>query len=403
MPWRRAPQALSLAALLALPALVAGARRPDLDVSIPPGAATDWGRAFPAFTPSRGSLFATSPRPEAGGADAPDRSSSRPRKAELDVHIGSSFGLVRILTWDLQGHLSWISGQHDLEPLSGRTGREPDLPRPGDALYWIGIAPLLRLMLHPELVSEAGTLAHLIEIGEPVLGVLSSVEREGQLRDAARLLEEEILARRGSVAPLAGETPLDRMWSRFVFEELVRAPPYDPQDDFGAQLFVFGEELLPYVLRYTSSDDPFLRRNAVAALSRYRQRDAYVALVEHALTGEDPVVLARALAGLGRGFGPAVGSALAERLDPRDEPWLQVAMIAALGATAFVHYIGWMVWMEVLFFRSDVDVPVLAILFPITFAELVLEISREGAWSIGSSGGAVTGIFLWLIWFMPTI
>ena len=209
-----------MAALLVLPALVAGARRPDLDVSIPPGAATDWGRAFPAFTPSPGSLFATSPRPDAGGPDAPDRSSSKPRKAELDVHIGSSFGLVRILTWDLQAHLSWISGQYDLETLSGRAGREPTLPRPGEALYWIGIAPLLRLMLHPELVSQAGTLAHLIEIGEPVLGVLNSVEREGQLRNAARLLEDEILARRGTVAPLEGERPLDRMWSRFVFEEV---------------------------------------------------------------------------------------------------------------------------------------------------------------------------------------
>ena len=323
--------ALAVGTLLALPPSGASARRFDLDVSIAPGAGTDWGRAFPAYTPSRDPLFPRSPRAGRAAEVDPNRSTSRPRTAELDVRLGSSFGLVRILTWDLMAHLSWIEGRYDNQPLSGRSSRDPALPRPGKAMYWIGFAPLLRLLLHPQLVSEAGTIAHLVEVGEPVLGALSTAERESKLRSVAAELRSSIQVGRGRLEPLEAESAQGRMWARFVFEELLAAHPYDPEASFGARLFVFGDELLPYVLGYTRAEDAFLRRNAVAALTRYRERDAALALVDLALNTDDDVVYARALAGLGRGFGPGGGAALTSRLRPSDEPWQQVAVIAALG------------------------------------------------------------------------
>ena len=91
----------------------------------------------------------------------------------------SSFALVRILTWDLAAHIQWLQNlPEELGPTTGGTGLEPAPPRPGDALYWMTVAPIFRLLLHPQAVSRAETLAHLVELGEPTLSVLSAAAGE---------------------------------------------------------------------------------------------------------------------------------------------------------------------------------------------------------------------------------
>lgn len=102
-------------------------------------------------------------------------------------------------------------------------------------------------------------------------------------------------------------------------------------------------------------------------------------------------------------FGGAVGFgvALAMKWGKVRNTWL--IMASAFGATLFAHYIGWMVWVAVMFFRADAEVPVVAILFPPTFFEIIGELGSEGVWTIGRSNTPVSGFFLWLVWCLEAL
>lgn len=332
---------LAMAPLLSsrsIPALVAIALlpgpRPDLDVAVPPGSPLDWGRAFPAITPPRRPLF-----PRSGKREGEDeaRSTSRPATVELDVRYSSSFALVRILTWDLTGHLAWIGPQAALGPMTGRRPFEPDPPRYGDALYWVTLAPLLRLMLHPGVVSRAETLAHLVEIGTPCLAVLDTASQEkslvGPCAELRRLVTvaEPVPKPPASDASDASDASREAMLARFVFDELARDDPYDPEGTFGRRIFLFHEEVEPILRRYASEPAPGLQRRAVAALARYDTQTAESQLFDTAFLTDDPVLLVRALAGLGRVRSNRVWTPLVERLAETEDPVLAVAMIGALG------------------------------------------------------------------------
>lgn len=318
-----------LAALLALPA-------PDLDVEVPPGPALEWARAFPARTPRPEGLAPRSgARDEApGGAadDAAQRSRSKaPGPRELDRRTDSAFALVRILTWDLAAHVRWVRVRPDRSagPTSGRAGTLA-LPEPGDALYWVTMAPLLRLLLHPAVVSREETLAHLVEIGEPTLAVLAAAETEASLKEPiARLRAWIEPARDAASFPLTGTTPRETMLLRFVQEELQGAHPHDPVGTFCGRLFLLGPEGEDLVARYTLHGNALLRRNATVALGRYRTPSAAERLVELAATTEDPVVFVRAAAALGPvqvDVAPLVA-----RLATTEDSLERVVLVGALG------------------------------------------------------------------------
>ena len=319
----------------------------DLDVAIPPGSPLDWGRSFPAFTPPRRSLLARSPGSRPG--DAPV-SRSVPAGERLEVRIGSSNGLVRVLTWDLAAHLEWMVVRREEGPLSGAPARMPPRPAYGDGLYWVSLAPLLRLLLHPGLVSEAETAVHLVEIGSWVEGVLDAAGGEKGLAATVALVRERVRPQDASAPipleplPAAGATvegaaggadqpsaTRGRMLSRFLLEELLRQHPYDPEGRFGEHIFLFAEELEPWLVRYAGHGASFPRRNAVAALARYETRTAAEALLALAATTQDPVVLVRALAGLGRFRAPLDAAPLVERLGRTEDPLERVSLIGALG------------------------------------------------------------------------
>lgn len=97
-------------------------------------------------------------------------------------------------------------------------------------------------------------------------------------------------------------------------------------------------------------------------------------------------------------FGAGVGFAVAFAMKMGKVRNTFVVVTAAFCATALAHYVSWMVWVAVMFFRSDVEVPVLAILFPPTFFEIILQIGRDGVWTIGSSSETVSGVALWIVW-----
>lgn len=305
---------------------VAPARR-DIDVGVPPGSPLEWSASFPAYTPPEAPLF-----PLTGSATAPpdpQRTLAKPVAVEADVRFANAFGQVRILTWDLGAHLPWTTQP---PPAATRTDLRAAPPSYGEPLWWLSMAPLLRLLLHPDALSRAETLAHLVELGAPALPVLSAAAVEADLAPACLELRALIAL---DTAPLptapGGATPRESSLARFVLEECLRDQPYDPSDDFGRRLFLFADEAEPWLRMYAQHPALDLARNAVAALGRYPTRRAVEFLCALAGRVEDPVTLVRALAAVGRYRGALDVRPLLERLRKTNEPVQRAALIGALG------------------------------------------------------------------------
>ncbi len=321
------PANLVTAALLALNG-AAPAR--DLEVALPPGPATEWSASFPALSPGPGGLFARSPA-ETTRDDDRNRSSTRPERIDFDVRMSGSFGLVRILTWDLAAHIEWVRGRWVSGPRSVVRGGAAE-PSPGDGLYWVSLVPLLRLMLHRSSVSEAETMVHLLEIGDPVLPVLGSAESEPSLKAVARRLRSTILGVR-VVHPAwtTGALTRGEMFERLAYDELQRQHPHDPDGDFGRRLFLFGEEVRPAIASHLHAKDSLVRRNAVAALGRYRDPRVLEPLVGVALRSSDPVARIRALVALGRVRTSRFAQELVQRLAEVEDEVERIALVDTLG------------------------------------------------------------------------
>lgn len=349
----RRSRAARAAILIAAASLVAPASAPrlDLDVGIPPGSPTTWGRRFPAITPPRRPLFPKTPRPGAAGHTVVSA-----RAAEPDVRLADSFGIVRILTWDIPAHLPWVSDLPAKKgPVTGGSAKEAPLPRPGDAMYWTTIASLLRLLLHPQLVSQQELIAHLVEVGEPVMGALEAAKAEEGLKEVCSVLEAKIGSGRRAARPLPGSTPRETMMNRFVAEELVSTHPYDPEGGFGRRLFLFADEVEPLLARYATHEDSFLRRNAVAALARYHTAEAMEALIGIAIDTDDPVVLMRSLSALGSYKSAVDATPLLARLEKATDPVEVVALIEAIGRTAVIKAVPTLLKLGAKGWKGDSD------------------------------------------------
>ena len=330
------------ARLLALCTLaLLGASRPlprDVDIGVPPGSPLYWARAFPAYTPPRQGLFPETPaKPNAKPAESgpnSGRTSSRPAAGALAFRNTDGFGLVRIITRDLPGYFRWMRPGRKRAPTTGSSRFLPGAPEFGSGLYWVSLAPFMRLLLHPQIVPYEPTLAHLLEIGEPALHLVEDLETEQGLRGAATDLRERLVPRtpvKGASRALEAEDARGRMLSRFTFEELLRVHAYDPEESFAKRLLLFADETEPWVLRYAREGNLPLQRAAVAALGRYHTRTAVEGLMERALFAEDAVVVVRALSGLSSVQGPLEVAPLARRLRDEEDPILQTAFCGALG------------------------------------------------------------------------
>jgi len=328
--------------LVALAPAFAPTRPVDLDVAIPPGSPLEWGGAFPGYTPRDLPLFPrtreSEPEPQrtraggAGGAVA----------GESDVRFAQSFSLLRVLTWDLTSHLTWITRPPRGPVSRGEYGRPPP-PRHGDPLYWVGLAPLLRLMLHPEVTHASETMAHLVELGDPLHPVLAAAAAEASLaRYVARL--GELMPDGGSLPQLEFEgSARTRVLSRFTLEECLREEPYDPVGEFGKRLFLFHEDVEPILESFSRHPSLALRRNAVAALARFRTRTAATTLARVAAEERDPVTLLRALAALSTYRGKLDEAPLLARAREEKDPVLLAAWIGALGRMGARSAVPWLI------------------------------------------------------------
>ena len=73
--------------------------------------------------------------------------------------------------------------------------------------------------------------------------------------------------------------------------------------------------------------------------------------------------------------------------------------VVTLFTTTVGFYVCWVVWLFALLRRGNEDVNLVSMLSqPTEIWDLVLDVNRLGAWTIGKNGNPVTGIFLWVVW-----
>ncbi|MBK9384336.1 MAG: HEAT repeat domain-containing protein [Planctomycetes bacterium] len=301
----------------------------DLDLALPPGTPLDFSRALP-HTPVGPPRAPATP----SGANGETRTESVPQTIEIAPAAPGSFALLRVLTWDIAAHIGWLGevdgAQHPFTRGGGELPYPPPVQRP---FWWMTLAPLLRLLLHPQLVSEVETYAQLIELGEAVLPALDAARSEPALEKLCERIASEIgRPVRGAPTPRRDADPDRAMWLRYVAEQLVQRHPHDPELGFGEQLYLFGERAVPAVVEYLDHEHPFLRRNAVVALERLGGRTALEALVECFRRTKDPVQWCRAALALGRRrYAPALDPLL-ESLAKEEERWRLAVLMHAIGS-----------------------------------------------------------------------
>lgn len=105
-----------------------------------------------------------------------------------------------------------------------------------------------------------------------------------------------------------------------------------------------------------------------------------------------PVLLSGAL-----GFGVAFTM---KKLGSRNA-WVPPLM--ALATAALTLFISWPSWFAVMLWREGAGQDALFAFWPPSFLELLAGVYAEGAWTIGSSGGAVSGLFLGFVWLCETV
>lgn len=310
--------------LLALTLLLSAGPRRDVDVAVPPGTPLDWTRSIPVPTP-RGTPMVPTGRMTGGGGDVDTVAVPRGH----DTVIPSSYGAIRILTWDLTSEVPWTPPKPDTTVDTGGMGPWP--PRVPDSLYWMSQGVFLRVMLHPLQVSEAESHQYLLEIGDPARKAAEAAQSETSISKFADAVLKDLgdPSKSRPTAP-ADKDPMREELLRFVMEQLVAGYPHDPDLTFGRRLFVLGSDGGPFVEYFTESDHDLLRRNAVLALGRYATLDVAgraMALLSHS----DPVTRARAVAILrDRRYAPAV-DALKDRLNATQRLPEQCAIVHALG------------------------------------------------------------------------
>ena len=320
--------------------LLGSSSRLAVDVGIPPGSPILWGQRIPMIAPRGVPLFPAPPAPAAeaereGATKAAGKGGPRTvvqgSRNKAGVGAASPSGMLRILTWNLTSRLPWVMRKKP--DRRGAVGAGPSLPTPDDTFYWACMTPLLRLMLHPQLVSKNEVIAHLVEIGEPVKPALRNAKAVASLTKTCLEIDKMISASRrsGPPKPLLGKTARETMLRRFVAEELVRDFPYDPNGTFGERLFLLGEEIEASLVDYAGHEDSLLRRNAVAALCRLGTDSSLYALNSIAVATKDPVVLMRCLAALGRHRFMPNPKPLLRRAQSASNSVEKIALVVALG------------------------------------------------------------------------
>ncbi len=288
------------AALCAI--LVVSTASADLDVGLPAGSPIEWIDNIPSVAPDsyRGSI------PKRAG----DKGETTVIPAQAKVPPANSvFSYVKVITFDLPSHLQW-HGQAPKGPSSKDipTGNSvkikikypPELPMD---LFWLASVGFIRKAIHPAELNDAEIIQYLIFLGEASLAAADAGKGQPSMAEYVKEVTE-------SVSGIPEEPPAfdrskndyENLMIRLTFEDLVTEYPFSLNQRFAARISQLGDEPVSYVIRAANSSHPFLKRNAVYQLGRYRSKEAIDTLRSLYLTNKDKdkVVRNRALEALAR-------------------------------------------------------------------------------------------------------
>lgn len=126
------------------------------------------------------------------------------------------------------------------------------------------------------------------------------------------------------------------------------------------------------------------------------------ALIYAAATVYIPLIYVNLL--LTIGFGAVVGGAVGLAMKAGHVRNTAVAAVVTMGAAFVAYYIHWVFWFGVHAFRADGSfTDAFALLIPPFLLEGIALVNEEGTWGIGSSGSAVSGAFLTVVWIAEAI
>jgi HEAT repeat protein len=312
----------------------AGIARADLDVGVPPGTPLDWVSGLPRRIPTGNVRIPTGvTEPEKPKDDGQPKTISRDSSIPK-THVDASdlgriepMGYARILTPDITRHLTWVNSrpvQETIDPkktasgggVGAKDGPEVDLPYPppvGEDLHWLGLAVLLRKLLHPALISDAESQHLLVGMGEAVLPPLAAAENQQALKPWIDFVRGEVgfLPAKKPRILVNGKSPEEKMLLRLAAEDLASGYPCGLDGDFASRLLALDpEETVPLLIKYMEdSDHSFLRRNACSVLGNYLGDLPTGALVK-AFESKDTVMKERAIDALARRRNTAILPAL---------------------------------------------------------------------------------------------
>lgn len=307
----------------------------DLDVNVPPGTPIEWTKQLPSIIFTRD--FSTTKRP--GG----DATTVSPLDGGTDVspaNTGSVFSYTMITTPDITGHLQWVNKHLPTQDEGGiDTGKKShatwDYPPPiTNTLHWMTLAPFLRKMLHPSLVSESEAIEYLIEFGYPSLSGAYAASGQKSISDMTDAVIKQVPPIPAKIpSPKHGKTVFETMINEFVAMELTSEYPYNPNRDFCRHLNAIDDLCLSAIIDYTKNTHLFLRQNAIYTLGNYSKGDVAPHLRELLLKSKsiDPVSRNRALSALIRRKDTAIVADLCKALKSDSDPYFQCYVAYALG------------------------------------------------------------------------
>ena len=104
------------------------------------------------------------------------------------------------------------------------------------------------------------------------------------------------------------------------------------------------------------------------------------------------------------GFGALLGFAAAASMKAGHVRNTAVLVMATALAAAVAYYVHWVFWFGVHAWRADASfAEALVLLFPPFLFEAIGMVNDEGTWGIGSSGSAVTGTLLTIVWLAELV
>lgn len=306
-----------------------------IDVGTPPGTGVEWDRGLmrpvttdvgivprPISTPDRppgerDSVVAAPPRP-------------------VVIPAQGLYGFFNILTPDLGIEVVFGSPAVTRSPNRGDVTTGPEIPELAfdyppafpTELVWDGLCTALRMQLHPEIISDSSTYAHLLSLGEPcTLGI--AITGTQDLQNWATMKIGALPNPRPTPPTQGLSTPFDRLVARLATVELASGYPYMLDPNYCRRLLSLDVEAAPALIACTRSPHVFLRRNATAVLGSLPPVVSREAL-RNLVADSDLVVAVRALKGLAQYADPVDAEFFARLLDHR-EPAIRTVACYALG------------------------------------------------------------------------